>query len=324
MKFPKRFMTVLFHLARFRPLMSWSGVSIVIGVAIAVQQIGYQQIDWPLTILAAIVCVGLQYVAHPINDVVDYPVDVKANIDGTGRHKTLISGLSTKKELVSISLVITLALLATTAFILVNRPSAIIFGIVGFVALWAYNAPPFKLSYHPFSEVIISFPVNASMVLGMCVVACNQIPPLAIYMGIVQGFLAATMLVAYFAMDVNSDSIGGKNSTAVKYPWLYNGTIISGTGFLVTAVIGLTQVCDGVGKALVILIPIFFIGTMVFLAYGVDSVRISTYNRWGYGEDVHTKWSKTGTEIRDTLVTEMNLIYVHAVLFAVALLILGV
>ncbi len=322
MKLPKRFMTVLFHLARLRPLMSWSGVSIVIGVAIAVQQIGYQNVDWPLTILAAIVCVGLQYVAHPINDIVDYPVDMKANIDGTGRHKTLISGLSTMKELMGISAVMVLGLLAATLFILINKPSAIIFGIVGFAALWMYNAPPFKLSYRPFSEVIISFPVNASMVLGMCVVACNQIPMLAIYMGLVQGFLAATMLAAYFAMDVNSDSIGGKNSTTVKYPWLCWGAVLAGTGFFVTLMIALTWWQSG-GNIPLMAIPVVFMGAMVYLAYQVDDIRIKTFDKYGYGEDVHTKWVNAGTKIRGVLVNEMNLIYVHAVLFAVALLVLG-
>jgi 1,4-dihydroxy-2-naphthoate octaprenyltransferase len=321
MKFPKRFMTVLFHLARLRPLMSWSGVSIIIGVAIAVQQIGYQNVDWLLTALAAIVCIGLQYVAHPINDIVDYPVDVKANIEGTGRHKTLISGLSTKKELMSISFIMVLALFAATLFILTSRPTAILFGIVGFAALWMYNAPPFKLSYHPFSEAIISFPVNASMVLGMCVVACNQITPLAIYIALVQGFLAATMLAAYFAMDVNSDSIGGKNSTTVKYPLFHWGTILAGAGLVYASIVWVRWYM-GINPLLMV-IPTIFMIAMFYLAFDVDNTRIRTYIKYGYGEDAHAKWAKAGTDMRGVLVKEMNLIYLHAVLFAVALLVLG-
>jgi 4-hydroxybenzoate polyprenyltransferase len=51
------------------------------------------------SMLLAIVCVVLmQYVAHPMNDVMDLELDRRSPIGPTGRHKPLVDGTATVRE----------------------------------------------------------------------------------------------------------------------------------------------------------------------------------------------------------------------------------
>lgn len=315
----------LYDLARFLPLMSWSGNASFLGVSAAVVTAGFSGVNWGLTILAVLVAIMLQYVAHPINDIADLYVDRLANIDGTGRRKVLISGLATRDELIRISLVIVLLAALIAAIISLFRPIALIFGAVGFIAVWAYNAAPARLSYRPFPEIFIAFPANIAMVVGIAYVASGVITTLSLILGLVQAFMAASMLISYFAMDVQSDFLGGKCSTVVCYqgiPWC---TVYPVAG-IVTMV---ALLIAGYGPGFLLLPAILMMG-MTVLGARIDTIWM-TYLRT-HGQDVQKyslieregpglsnqfpylqEWQRASGSMRNILVGQIYLTIVNGI-----------
>lgn len=315
----KKLIELLVMLARIHPLMSWSGASALIGVAVAIQAAGFTGVNWLLVPFAAIVMIGLQMVAHPINDLVDYPVDVRANVEGTGRHKPLISGVATRSHLTWISSTMVVILALLSIYVIIQVPVAAIYGVMGFVALYAYNLPPIKLSYRPFSEIIIAVIVQGSMVLGMCTVAIGHITPLAIMAAIMQVFMAMSMHANYFAMDVNSDFLGGKISSFVRFPTVCWEVAYPMMGMILAFMFTIPAIVPAANAAFIV--SFIWFAVMTHYAYKANRIRKAAYKSVGYGEE-HKQievWTKAGTAIRGELLMQMYTIMIHAVTLSMVL-----
>lgn len=188
----------------------------LLGLAVAVYEIGIWGVDWTLGIAGGLVFLLLQYVAHPLNDMTDYEVDKLAYLELTNRKKVLVSGLMTFKQLGIISGVLLMAALILSSYIVITRPYAMCFFAVGFFAVIGYNF--FKLSYQPFSEWTVIFPVLVSLVAGVAYTASGQLSMLAIYVGIIHALVNIPFFLTSRAMDVDADRAAGKITTLVKYP----------------------------------------------------------------------------------------------------------
>jgi len=308
--------------------MSWSGCAIMLGIGSAIHEIGVASVDWMLVAIAAIGTVIIQYAAHPVNDLLDYDVDARANIKGTGRHKVLHSGDATRPELVKLSSLLIVSAIAMMLYVTVLRPLALVFGLIGLFGLWSYNWKPLKLSYYPFSELAVDIPVNMAMVMAVALVAVDQVLYLAFVMGIVQTFMAMSMHTSYFAMDTESDDIGGKVSTIVAYPRFPWCTIYPSIGL---AAVGIFAVL-GTEPLLLAVPAILFV---VEVAYGMkmDWMRFTYLRKHGrpsrawYFEPLFSRiparitddWQTASHEMRtiltkQTVVTIINGILLSAVL----------
>jgi 1,4-dihydroxy-2-naphthoate octaprenyltransferase len=257
----------LYDLARILPLASWSGNAVLLGIAAAVISGGGGEIGTALAIPAIAVAVLLQYVAHPINDLADYAVDLQANIGGTGRRKVLISGRATREELRRLSAAILLAVAVIAAGIAWFRPLAVLFGVVGFAAVWAYNLPPLRLSYRPFAEFLIGFPANIAMVVGIAYVISGSVTTAAVVLGTVQACMGTSVQISYFAMDVQTDIIGKKWSTVARFPQIPWCTLypLAGLGILVPVLIA------GTGPA-VLSFSLLLLGGMAVIGSRIDAI----------------------------------------------------
>jgi UbiA prenyltransferase family. len=76
----------------------------------------------------------------------------------------------------------------------------------------------FKLSYLPFSEWTVIFPVLVSLIAGVAYTASGQLSMLAIYVGVVHALMNIPFFLTSRAMDVDADRAAGKITTLVKYP----------------------------------------------------------------------------------------------------------
>jgi len=310
---------VLYYLARLRPLSAWSGVGLLIGLAFSVWA-GGLGIDWGLIIPAAIVVVLIQYVAHPMNDVVDYPVDVLANIGGTGRHKPLISGLATRDELMWLTTAILCIVSILSTYIIIREPLAAIFGLVGITVLIAYNLPPLKLSYKPFSEVFIDIPASIGIVMGITTVAVHVIIPQTFFLGLVFGLMVLSFHAGYFLMDVQSDLWGGKVSTFVKYPyteWCVMYPLLGCFMSLMLAVVYNNRV---------FVFPAAFFVAQAVLGHKMHEVRFRYHlvTERAVSEAKLKEWTDTATRMRKVLVTQMNVSLIFGLVFAAAIILFGV
>lgn len=310
---------VLYLLARIRPLMVLAGTAVLLGIAVAVQAVGFGAVNWGLTALAAIFVLGLNYVAHPINDIFDYEVDKKANIEGTGRHKVLLSGISTKEQLTGISLVVIVVLALLALYLIYQRPMALVFAIAGFAALFAYNLPPLKLSYRPFSELFLCSIVGVSMVMGVSIVATGVIVPLSIPVGIVSAIMSISIHTTYFAMDTNSDYLGGKVSTLVKFPDFHWSAIYPFAGMVISAIFAsLPQ------QNFLFAVPLVWFAVMACLGFAVDECRLAVMSSKGFGSTHEhiVAWGAAAIRIRGLLVNQMYVTYLNAIAMVAFIIVL--
>jgi len=318
----------LYYLGNWGPLASWSGCAIMLGIGSAINERGADAVDWTLVAIAAVGTVIIQYAAHPVNDLLDYEVDARANIKGTGRHKVLHSGLATRPDLVRLSSLLIIMALAMMLYVTVMRPLALAFGLVGLFGLWSYNWKPLKLSYYPFSELVVDIPVNLAMVIAIAFVAVNQVLYLAFVMGVVQTFMAMSMHTSYFAMDMESDDIGGKVSTVVAYPKFPWCTIYPSIGLFAVAMFAVLGT-----NFWVLSVPAILFGVEIAYGLKMDWIRFTYLRKHGrpargrfferlfagLPSKVTDDWQTTSHEMRkiltkQTLITIINGIVLTAVL----------
>jgi len=320
----------LYHLGNWGPLMSWSGCAIMLGIGSAIREAGADSVDWPLVMIAAAGTVIIQYAAHPVNDLLDYSVDARANIKGTGRHKVLHSGLATRSELVQLSSLLIIVAIGMMLYVTLMRPLALVFGLVGLFGLWSYNWTPLRLSYYPFSELAVDIPVNITMVMAIAFVAVDQVLYLAFVMGIVQASLAMTMHTSYFAMDTESDSIGGKRSTIVAYPRFPWCTIYPSVGLVAVAALALLGT-----EAWLLAIPAVLLVVEISFGLKMDWIRFTYLRKHGRGvrekfferlfanvpASVTDDWQTTSSEMRKILTKQTMIMIVNGILLTAVLLV---
>ena len=209
-------LTGIYQLARVRPLVAWAGGGILLGIAVAIHTVGITQIDWSLTLIAVLIPLLLQYLAHPLNDLADFDVDLRAPIKATGRKKVLVSGLMTHKSVKIVSLAILVITIYMAMLLMVDRPLSIIFMAVGLYAVLGYNT--FKLGWKPFSELTIVIPTLITLVMAVSYVACGEITQLSILIGMLHAIVGIQFFMTSRAMDTEADRKMGKITTLVKYP----------------------------------------------------------------------------------------------------------
>ncbi len=311
--------------------MSWSGCAILLGIGSAVYEEGFAAVNWLLVFIGAAGTIIIQYAAHPVNDLLDYEVDARANIKGTGRHKVLHSGLASRHDLVQLSSLLLLTAIVMMLYVTIMRPLALAFGLVGLFGLWSYNWKPLKLSYYPFSELVVDIPVNMAMVMAIAFVAVGGVLALAFVMGVVQTLMAMSMHTSYFAMDTESDDVGGKVSTVVaypKYPWC---TIYPAIGLASVAVFTIAGVSPWI-----MLLPGILFCVELGLGMKMDWTRFTYLRKHGKGvrqrffeglfggtpSRITDDWQTTSSYMRKILTTQTLVTIVNGISLTTVLLLL--
>ncbi len=321
----------LYWLFQIKPVLSWSGAGIILGLAVAVHESGAGSVDWGLAALAAFAVLLIQYVAHPLNDLTDYPVDARANIEGTGRHKVLFTGEATKKDLAWMSAVIVGTVTVIAAYFAYRLPGALAFAAVGYFGLFAYNTKPLKLSYKPLTELPIDIPVNVAIVTGIAYVATGQLLGLALAVGFLDAVMAMTVHIGYFSMDIDTDKEGGKISTVVKYPKYPWVTIYSLIGLAAIPVLLVLRV-----EPVLLIVPASLFVLMTYYSMKMDWIR-NSYMRAqgkqvkplpfggfvrGVGTQMTSTWEGASAGMAGSLYKIINVSIANGLLLGAALVLL--
>ncbi|MBI0583191.1 MAG: prenyltransferase [Methanomassiliicoccus sp.] len=208
----------LVQFARFKPLAAWSVSASVLGASLAFYLTGGSLVD-PASMLLAMVCVILmQYVAHPMNDIMDLELDRKAPIASTGRFKPLVDGSATVKEASGLSAVIVAAFILIMVVLIIGRPVLLLPAIYGTVALFGYNHPRLRWAYRPYTELYLGVPINTLSVLVISYVGSGIVNSLSVTVSIVFGFASSAFFVSMMSMDYPTDRANGKITTVVRWP----------------------------------------------------------------------------------------------------------
>jgi 4-hydroxybenzoate polyprenyltransferase len=266
----------LFEFARIKPLAAWSLSGALLGTGLAIYLSSGQLVS-VLPMALAIACVVImQYVAHPLNDIMDYDLDRQAPIGATGRFKPIVDGEISIKEAKYLSLVLVLVILVLLSYLVVLQPVLIIPAAYGMVALFGYNHPSLRWAYKPFTELYLSMPINAISVLVISFIGSGLINGVSIIVSLAFGFASSSFFVSMMSMDFPTDRSNGKRTTVVTFPRLRWCTFYPLIG-LAVVLLGSPILLAAAGPAFTTVF--LLISIVVFLAlswYGarVDALRL--------------------------------------------------
>jgi 1,4-dihydroxy-2-naphthoate octaprenyltransferase len=199
---------------------AWSISGSLLGVGLAGYLTRWNIPDLVPTLLAAVVVVLMQYVAHPMNDMMDYELDQQAPIEETGRVKPLVEGMITRRETKWLSVTIVVVVLAVLSYLIWLHPVLILPASYGMAALIGYNHKSTKLAYKPYSELYLSMPINALTVFVISYIGSGQLSLAAAVVSIAFGFASSSFFLSMMSMDFPTDRKNGKRTTIVAHPFL--------------------------------------------------------------------------------------------------------
>lgn len=255
---------------------AWSLGSSLVGIGLAVFTAMGRPLDlFPMSV-AIITVVLMQYVAHPLNDMMDYDLDRQAPIPITGRKKPLVDKMIDLKETKILSAFVLLIIIAAMAYLIVRQPLLLVPAAYGSIALVGYNSSRLRLAYRPFTELYLSMPINAITVFVVAYIGSGEVTIVTVLVSIIYGFAASSFFVSMMSMDFPTDRINGKRTTVVTFPRSRWCTIYPMIGsLLVLASPFLLEPSMGSTSAIFFLLlsaPAF----IALIAYGraVDDIRI--------------------------------------------------
>jgi len=98
-----------------------------------------------------------------------------------------------------------------------GRPLVIAIGLFGFVAGWAYSAPPLQLMSRGWGEVLIFFAFGPFITLGTYYVMSGSLSWQAFALGFPQGFFIVGVIWINQFPDYQADRDAGKKNLVVKW-----------------------------------------------------------------------------------------------------------
>ena len=266
----------LFYFARVKPLAGWSISGSLLGVALAGYLARWKIVDVVPMVLAVVVVILMQYVAHPMNDIMDYDLDRQAPIGETGRVKPLVDGMITKKETKWLSVSVVLTVLVILAYLIWLRPVLILPAAYGLTALIGYNHRSLKLAYKPYSELYLSMPINAIAVFVISFIGSGQVSLVAAVAGVSFGFASSSFFVSMMSMDFPTDRKNDKRTTIVAHPELRWCTYYPLIG-LIFSVVSTPLIASSLGSLPAMAFLIVSAAAFVWLAVlgsKVDTIRL--------------------------------------------------
>ncbi len=264
----------LVHFARFKPLAAWSVSASILGASLAFL-LGEGAIPHLVPMLLAIICVILmQYVAHPMNDVMDLELDRRSPIGPTGRHKPLVDGTATVREVNYLSAGIVIAILLIMLYLILLQPVLLIPAAYGMIALFGYNHPRLRWAYRPYAELYLGSPINALSVLVISFIGSGAITLLSVGVSVIFGFASSAFFVSMMSMDYPTDRSNGKVTTVVRWPRVRycTGYPMLGMAAAIGAVPALASV-GGWPATLAVLMCVLTFVILAVLGHRVDSLR---------------------------------------------------
>ncbi len=219
-------------------------------------------------IAAGLGALFLQIGSNFANDVFDFEKGADTE-DRIGPPRAAVLGLLSPAQLkTGMGVVFALATLAGLYLSLVAGPVILAVGFVSILAAIAYTGGPYPLGYHGLGDVAVFLFFGLVAVVGTTFVQTGSLPSLAWICAVPVGTLATAILVVNNLRDIDTDSVAGKRTLAVRFgrsgarfEWL----VLVGGAYLVPVVLWLV-----LGMSPWVLIPMASLPRAVRI-YGVIS-----------------------------------------------------
>jgi 1,4-dihydroxy-2-naphthoate polyprenyltransferase len=173
-------------------------MTISAGAIAGLLAVGHPEADWGLFSLAFVGIV----LAHMSNNLMNDLYDADVGLDTADYPRALyaphpiLSGLITRKGLITAALVVNLLDLAIGVWLFVERGWPIVaFALGGFLLSVAYTAPPLRLKKHGLGELDVAIVWGPLMVGGTYYAAVGEIPWLVVLASIPYALLCVAVLM---------------------------------------------------------------------------------------------------------------------------------
>lgn len=206
----RRWLLGLWRLIRPVPVTGWGLAAPFVGLAAAIGEVGFADIDWGLLALAILVVVIIHgYLSHAINDRVDWQSGTDRYTEGvlSGGSKVLHLDLFSLGELSQIGLVALVASAALGIYVAVRAGSWVWpHLVIGIGAALAYSLPPLRLSYRPLlGEWLCALPALAAASSCTYYVAAGVVSGRAVLAGALHGLFCLGWLMEHHISDAPAD-----------------------------------------------------------------------------------------------------------------------
>lgn len=262
------------QLFRLKPLLAWSGMSVLVAGVMLYHVYGFiSNLFWAGVFLLVIVQ-GL--IAHIVNDLADFNVDMIANIEESGRsEKLLIKGKATPREFISLFFWFSLLYFLISAFLAFEVGLFIwVLVFIGYLLAYFYSFFP-RLGWRPFAEFTVVLPVIVTAVIGLYYVGSGGVITKTILKdSIGLGFLVMGTFICSRLVDIDVDKKMGKNTTSVWLLDKFNQRGGSTVVFVGYSLIGILILFSGIGLILSAVALVIFSWLITGIEIDNDIVKL--------------------------------------------------
>jgi 4-hydroxybenzoate polyprenyltransferase len=213
------------RILRIEGLLPFTGCAILLGLVVTLWEVGLRGADWSLFFIAVTAAVLVHVDAHLWNDIMDLEVDRREKSTETGRDRPLVLGWATVGEYKTASALITLLVVVLAAQLTTQRVWIPLLFVIGFFFDYGYNHPRLALAYGPFTEWYIFPWLVVGVTVTLVYAATGIFSLLALILSLLHGLTVTCFVVSMMRRDVNSDRLGGKNTSSVQHPEVPHSTI---------------------------------------------------------------------------------------------------
>lgn len=168
-------------------------------------------------IAAGLGALFLQVGSNFANDVFDFEKGADTE-DRIGPPRAAVLGLLSPAQLkAGMGVVFALATLAGLYLSSVAGPAILAVGFVSILAAIAYTGGPYPLGYHGLGDVAVFLFFGLVAVVGTTFVQTGSLPSLAWICAVPVGTLATAILVVNNLRDIDTDTVAGKRTLAVRF-----------------------------------------------------------------------------------------------------------
>lgn len=190
-----------------------AAASAIVGSAAAYAEGGFR---WGPALACLLVALLLQIGANLANDVFDYlrGADMPGRL---GPMRVTQAGLLTPRQvLAGMWLMFGLAAILGVYLLIEAGWPVLVIGLSAIAGAIAYTGGPIPYGYYGLGDLLVFIFFGPVAVCGTYFVQVGSVGPLAIWASLPMGFLITAILVVNNLRDINTDSLAGKRTLAVR------------------------------------------------------------------------------------------------------------
>lgn len=271
---------------------------VMVGVATAVAMVGPSSVRWGAGLAALFGAVWITIGTNFANDVFDYEKGADT-AERLGPTRVTQAGLLTPSQVrAAMAGSFAIATLCGAYLLMVAGWPVLAIGVVSIMAGIAYTGGPYPLGYNGLGELFVFVFFGLVAVCGTVFVTTGAVGALPWLMAVPSGALASCVLLVNNVRDVETDTVAGKRTLAVRYGRAF-GVKLYGLALLLAYAAPAVAVALGMARWPAAVLPLVSAPLAVRLAKKVNDER---------GEVLNARLGQTAA-----------LLLVHSVLLSVAL-----